>query len=697
MSTPRTRNDLTSVTPAPAVSSSKRSAAKKLKTTTAADVEPPTFDISKQLDFDRDRPEDEEVSLESPKVDATSDDQDPSDGENPDEEDDVQSFGSTGSAHSDRMRFYRSIVEKSSLSSFSLSDIRFELVEWAKHWANKLTAEQQTAHLDGVALLQQVMKLLNENQKLELAKRFIKSHATDTTGDPAMLQLASSCSLYLQHVHLLLEQDGASLYKSAHSRTQFLDHCSKPFVTNLLTVDAAPSEILSYKMELDATGHNRGWNKLWVFPATVPSVSRTTFNMLYDVKLLTEADIKTLHFAKSVFERDLSRCLFISMMATLHPLFKSELQMYQSVYGMCGVKLMFYVFRRCEERNARCTDHVTKLLDNLPKFFVEQSHNMHVICSHLLSRITDYKAAGNSTTRVYPALRSAFLSIKCSGFTQEINTWQTQHASSTRLREEFPTVVAFLKVIPEMMDKCIDDDTWPKDKLPIYGTIPRKNVRFSQNTSSPDIAVFRAELDTKLAAVDESLAAIQANVSTLSAPGNKKQRERSPKPPSSSTPGSSYFSTTPHKSTINGKDLMVWAVGTKQYRMVCGSGPYEYGTHQWGNKPGLYASAHDFLKFVSGACNKSTITYNAKPWFWCDKCGKLNGHSTQDHKAKGSTKKRKHQDGSSPGGPPSFSYSAITSQGTAAASSTTSGAPPVFDADADAHSLLGDEPSFDDE
>jgi hypothetical protein len=544
-----------------------------------------------------------------------------------------------------------------------------------------MSADERAKHPDGVGMLQQVMKLLSPARKRELAQRLLKFHAAQHEGDYELLLLSNYCSSYLQLQNLAINQDDNTEYKTAFQKVQYLEHCSKPFVSTLLNVDASPSEVASYKDVLAATGANRGWTKLWNFQATCPGQSRTSFDMLKDAKLFQESFIAKTAFTTTVFEKDQSRSLYLSVLATLTPLFKAELQMFKAIINHCGVKLLYFVFRRCEERNARCIASVAKLLDNLPQLIQDNSYNLHIVCATLISRVLDYKQAGNSLNQVYLTIKSAFLNLNISAFTQKLNLWEDKHCNSAILQQEPATVIEYLKAVPEIMDKCIDDKTWPTDKLPMCSPIPKKAVKFAQQSPSTDIAAFQAQVTKTMTAVKDSFASLEAHVSSLSST-SKKQRTKTPSPTTTNT-NTSSFSTNPHKTTMNGKEIMVWAIGDQSFRLLCGTGPYEYGSHQWG-KSGLYQNAHFFLKFVSGKGGKASVTYNGNPWHWCDKCGKMTGHSTQQHKPR-ANKKRK-SDGSTVQEPPALSYLSFVEK----ADTASNDAPPpqIFDADADAHSLL---------
>jgi hypothetical protein len=134
----------------------------------------------------------------------------------------------------------------------------------------------------------------------------------------------------------------------------------------------------------------------------------------------------------------------------------------------------------------------------------------------------------------------------------------------------------------------------------------------------------------------------------------------------------------PHKVTNKDKDFMCWTLGDKSFRMACGNGPFEYGSHQR-NKPGVYASSQQFLLFVSGVGGKKATVYNGNNWEWCEKCGRMTGHSTDNHQKKSSKRKRQDAEGTLP--PLSF----LTTLDPPAPEDQVEAAD-MFDADA--HSLL---------
>jgi hypothetical protein len=189
--------------------------------------------------------------------------------------------------------------------------------------------------------------------------------------------------------------------------------------------------------------------------------------------------------------------------------------------------------------------------------------------------------------------------------------------------------------------------------------------------------------------VKDSFTSIEAHVSSLATNSRSSQKKTIPTPAAAS--GNSAFTTVPHKTSSNGKDIMVWAIGPTTYRLVCGTGPFEYGPHQWG-KSGLYPNAHAFLQFVSGAAGQQSVQYNGNQWHWCDKCKKLTAHSSQQH-TKRPNRKRKTPDSSTQEPPPLTFLSQLVTKPSAGPETTS---PAIYDADADAHSLLAS-PQIDDE
>jgi hypothetical protein len=189
------------------------------------------------------------------------------------------------------------------------------------------------------------------------------------------------------------------------------------------------------------------------------------FNMVQDHKLLKEMEVAAMNFTRSARDIDLSKTLYLSILSTLSSTYQMELEMYKSVIQQCGVRLLYFVLRYSEERNARCTSAVGKLLTKLPTLFRDHSYtNMHEICSILHSKrlLDDYKfLAGNNLNQVYFNLCTAFVDLEIPQFTQKLLAWEDKHCSnSTTLQEQPSTILLYLRTVPDIMDMCIDEKVW---------------------------------------------------------------------------------------------------------------------------------------------------------------------------------------------------------------------------------------------
>lgn len=141
--------------------------------------------------------------------------------------------------------------------------------------------------------------------------------------------------------------------------------------------------------------------------------------------------------------------------------------MYREMVQTCGVKLLYFVLRRWEERNVRCINEVDKLLKNISSLILDNSYNLHVVCSILHARLLDYQNAGRSLNDIYFILKRAFLDLKISSFTDKIFMWEYGNCGTSDLQQRPATVFLFLREIPEMMERCIDYKSWPEDKRPL--------------------------------------------------------------------------------------------------------------------------------------------------------------------------------------------------------------------------------------
>lgn len=191
------------------------------------------------------------------------------------------------------MQFYHTVVVKMKLSNYSLSDAVSELIGWARFYNQSLLAHHQhTPYMDGVGLLQQVMNLLSDVDKTELANRFIALEASSSNRNHELRDLARKCSSYLQQQqkNALINHDSVSFGESNSYRVQYFDLCAKPFKDYQLSADASPSAVAAYKNALAVYGEIRGWSKLWTFQASVPGNSTTsgTFTIINDHKLFEE-------------------------------------------------------------------------------------------------------------------------------------------------------------------------------------------------------------------------------------------------------------------------------------------------------------------------------------------------------------------------------------------------------------------------
>jgi hypothetical protein len=546
-----------------------------------------------------------------------------------------------------------------------------ELHGWTRFFNSSLPPAECQNYLDGNGLLQQVMSLLSEKRKAELAKRFVSQHASSSFADNDLFQLASACSAFLQYSSINQKLPDDNGWKTDYSRLQYLEACAKPFVSTSLPADASPSAVVAYKEKLSCISDFRGWTKLLTFKLS--GNENGPCNMIRDHKLLRESEVAAIDFATSAKDIDLSKSLYLSVLSTLSSTFQTELEMYKSVIKQCGVRLLYFVFRRCEERNARCTSAVSKLLvANLPTFFKDHSYNMHEICSILHKRLLDYKSAGNNLNQVYFNLRTAFVELEIPQFMQKLLAWEDKHCSTSALQEQPSTILLYLRTVPDIMDRCIDEKVWPADKMPLVERIPRKQPKSSAQVST-DIAAFKAQLtSTMSAAFKDSFTSLQANFASSNKDSTKNNKK------TGTNKNSPSFTKSPHKITVKNKEFMSWSIGDKSYRIACGNGPFEYGSHQW-NSTGTYANSHQFALFVSGAGGKKATVYNGNTWNWCDKCGHMTGHASADHKQK--TNKRKRDD--APNGLPTLSYLSMVK---------TLPSPKQNDEvdiyDADAHSLL---------
>lgn len=215
---------------------------------------------------------------------------------------------------------------------------------------------------------------------------------------------------------------------------------------------------------------------------------------------------------------------------------------------------------------------------------------MHEICSILHTRLLDYKSVGNNLNQVYFNLRTSFVELEIPQFMQKLLAWEDKQCSTSALQDQPSTILLYLRTVPDIMDRCIDEKVWPADKMPLVERVPRKHPKSSAQVST-DIAAFKAQLtSTMSAALKDSFTSLQANFASSNKDTNKNSKK------SGSNRTNPSFTKSPHKITVHNKDFMSWTIGDKSYRIACGNGPFDYGSHQW-NKTGAYANSHQFALF----------------------------------------------------------------------------------------------------